>query len=168
MLGDLALDSGSPCVDVADSAIAIPMVIDIEAASRMTNGDQLGGVVADMGAYERRFVSLLAPSSAPIGETTSFAIDSEPGSWVLMAGTLADDQLIPGAGILSIDNLPTMLSFGAFGSPFLVLSPTTTSLPWAVPQLGALIGLELGFQALLVPSVGGPSFSNRVRLRFLP
>ena len=156
--GDLRLQSGSPAVDAADTALAASIVTDALEGSRILRSVSGGPLEPDMGAFERAFWTLSASSDAALGETLTLRVDGPAGNATYFCGELDATSLVRPWGFL----LCGVATAKQIGGPLAVGTPFDVALPNDV----VLIGTELAFQGfgeeLLDPDTA--HFTNRKRV----
>ena len=158
--GDLRLGAGSPCVDAADTAAALPLVFDHDQHSRaLPSGPGLA--LADMGAHERAHWTLTVAGSAAAGEILTLGTAGAPGAAIFGLGLLDGELFFPPFGYLTCGVQPLfVIHVAAVGDTFDVTVPEAE--PW--------YGVEFGLQAFAMSSVtpGFAHFTNLYRCRFQP
>lgn len=139
--GDYRLQLGSPAVDVADPTVAVAVVRDALDASRLLAPAGLGGLAADMGAFEQSRWSLSMDGTQAIGETLTFQVSGEPG----VAYIAYSPNLIP-----ILFEPFGMLQIGPNEIFQLALVPTGVPTLAMLPASETLVGFEFGVQAVAV------------------
>lgn len=160
--GDLRLTAGSPCVDAASLATALPLVFDAQDHSRALPGAAFQPAVPDMGAFELAHWVLFVQGSAAIGETLTVETIGEDGLALLAFGKLDATYFYPAYGFLTAGVATLIVLPGS--------TPVNTSFPAPINPEPALIGVDFGLQAIGVSLVspGFLHFTNLYRGRFEP
>jgi hypothetical protein len=155
--GDLSLQSGSPCLGVAEPFTSFGMVFDADEGSRILDGELTGVALPDLGAYERHPYRLTMTGRPWSGDTLTASVSGPPGIYALAFGlVLPADPIVPyGFLLLGPSATTTTLAVLPVGTPFV----------FAMPDVSAYAGQTFGLQALGVP-LSAPSlgaFSNLYR-----
>ncbi|MEM7308429.1 MAG: right-handed parallel beta-helix repeat-containing protein [Planctomycetota bacterium] len=158
--GDLRLSAGSPCVDAADLAVALPLVFDAQDHSRVLPGAPFGAALPDMGAFELAYWVLWVTGSAAVGESLTLETIGEAGTALYAFGFLDDTLFIPPYGFLTAGVATLTVLPGS--------TPVNTQLVAPISPSAALVGVDFGLQAVGLSSVspGFLHFTNLYRGRF--
>jgi hypothetical protein len=159
--GDYRLQLGSPAVDVADPTVAVSVVRDALDASRLLAPAGLGGLAADLGAFEQSRWSLAMSGSQAIGETLTFTVGGEPGvAYIAYSPNLIPILLEPFG----------MLQIGPVELFQLALVPSGVPALATLPPSETLVGFEFGVQGVAVRASdpNQAQFTNLQRVRVEP
>ena len=144
-VGDLSLQSGSPCIDTADALAGFLTLKDHDERSRLLDYTQTGAMFPDMGAYEKALWEMTVTGVPRMGTQLSFSIVGPPGDTIYAFGPLDGSFLILPFGLASLGDPLSIFVF-----PFTV--PVGLPLVATVPTDPVFEGVELGIQALTISS----------------
>lgn len=145
-VGNLFLDSASPCVGAADFFVSLFVANDHVESTRMADDDLDGASLSDMGAYERAPFFMVFAGRPVIGETMIFAMLGPPAIGNLYVGLLDGlpqyflpyGMYLAGAVTNVFFEMPISANFGfplAFPN-----NPAFVGIPFAVQMVGAPLG----------------------------
>jgi len=148
--GDLRLAASSPCLNRADTQVAILTASDYSENSRIIDHDLSGNSLPDMGAYERAVWITVASSPAYLGRTINFKTTgahvspSPAGVSVYFLGGM--DISFPWANF-------GMELVGLAGLSVMGNAAMDTNFPIVIPNNSSILGFTIGIQPLNFSSV---------------
>ena len=164
MNGDLTLMAGSPCLDVADTAAADALQEDHIEASRRSDDDLSGNLMADMGAFEKFTFNLDVQGAPRIGEMQTYAFTGSMSAVGALLVTPLNEvnTFFPGYGWLLVSP-PGEVSLISSMAPGVPLVAT-------IPDFPVLIGYRFQAQAIVL-DLSNPlrgNFTQRYRTIIRP
>jgi len=159
-LGELRLTAGSPCVDAADFATALPLVFDAQEHSRLLPGGPGASALPDMGAHELAHWVLFVQGQAATGGSLDIQVLGETGIALLAYGNLDGAAFLDPYGYITAGVATLVQIPGTF--------PVNSAVALPIPANPALVGVDFGLQAIGLSTVspGFQHFSNLYRGRF--
>ncbi len=162
--GDLRLQAGSPCLNVADMTAAMLVQKDHDENSRVLDHDLTGAMLPDMGAYERAAFVMVVAGAPKLGTTISAAVlGITPGTSIYAIGRLdLPPVLLAPFGYLTVGNPGSLLFLSgprATGTPFNVVLPAAPGLA------GSRFGMQTLTWSNANPTRGNLTNLYRVTLR---
>ncbi|MCR9243711.1 MAG: hypothetical protein NXI31_01680 [bacterium] len=161
--GNLGLQSGSPCLGVADLATAQLVARDMAETSRLQDHNLAGNPLPDMGAYERAVYTMTVTGEPTFGSTIDYSLQGPSGIGAVLVSVAAPGALfVPGIGIalVGLPNVPLPPTVVAMGQP----------VSFDVPVDPGFYGVRFHAQGVGVqlsgPLVGGFTHLERSRIRF--
>jgi hypothetical protein len=161
--GDLNLQAGSPCIDMADFATAVAVEKDHDEFSRLLDPTLSGNLQADMGAYEHHRWRMHVSGQPHVGSTLILEVQGPaPGFVFFRLGLAPANQLQSPLGFRMIGSTPSQVGLGAST----VNAPLLMRIPFAL----GLVGQEFGVQTLTISSAAPVrgEWTNLYRSCFLP